>query len=133
MNLTWSCKWIICKRITEHTCWSVRMQLTCHIKFCTCDGITPKYWCVGARATAIAHHSLTGLLIVNCFGIGGITVECFMLIGHLVYASWNYLKYNTIMYLTMITAAATLPHASALWHAEFGIYTSKYLPGISPR
>ena len=64
------------------------MQLTCHVKFeRAMVAHLNKYWCVGARATAIAHHSLTGLLIVNCFGIGGITVECFMLIGHLVYAS----------------------------------------------
>ena len=37
MNRKWSCKWIICKQITEHTCWSVAMQLTYHIKFCPCD------------------------------------------------------------------------------------------------
>ena len=36
LSLSWSCKWIICKRITKHTCWSVGMWLTHHIKFCTC-------------------------------------------------------------------------------------------------
>ena len=29
-NSTWSCKWIICKRITEHTCWRVGLLLTHH-------------------------------------------------------------------------------------------------------
>ena len=41
-NLTWSCKWIICKRITEDTCWSVGVQLTCHTGLCghmECDGM----------------------------------------------------------------------------------------------
>lgn len=57
---------------------------------------------------------------------------CFILIGQLVYVPWNYLKYNTTMYSTMITEAATLPDASPIWHAEFGIYTSKYLAGVSP-
>ena len=42
LNVTWSCKWIICKMITGHTCWSLDMQLTCHIKFCTCNNSTPK-------------------------------------------------------------------------------------------
>ena len=37
MNLVWSCKWIICKRITAHTCWGVCVLLTHHIKFCMCD------------------------------------------------------------------------------------------------
>ena len=47
--LTWSCKWIICKRIPERTCWSVGMWLTHNIKFCTCDKSMPKYTlaCVG--------------------------------------------------------------------------------------
>ena len=42
LNVTWICKWIICKMITGHTCWSLDMQLTCHIKFCTCNNSTPK-------------------------------------------------------------------------------------------
>ena len=42
LNLIWSCKWIVWKRITEHTCWSVGVLLTRHIKFCTCDHSTPK-------------------------------------------------------------------------------------------
>ena len=28
LNLMWSCKWIICKRITEHSCWRVGLLLT---------------------------------------------------------------------------------------------------------
>ena len=28
LNLTWRCKWIICKRITEHICWRVGLLLT---------------------------------------------------------------------------------------------------------
>ena len=43
LNSLSSCKWIICKGITEHSCWSVGMQLTCHIKFCMCDDSMPKY------------------------------------------------------------------------------------------
>ena len=39
LNLTWSCKWIICKRMTEHTCWSADVQLTHRIKFCMCDRV----------------------------------------------------------------------------------------------
>ena len=51
LNLTWSCKWIIGKKITEHTCWSVGVQSTCHIKFCMCDDSMPKQIlvCVGTR------------------------------------------------------------------------------------
>ena len=37
LNLIWSCLWIICKRLTKHTCWSIGMLLTCHIKFCMCN------------------------------------------------------------------------------------------------
>ena len=37
-NLIWSYKWIICKKITEHTCWSVGVLL----KFCTCNDSTFK-------------------------------------------------------------------------------------------
>ena len=49
-NLIWSCKWITCKRITEHICWSVGTQLTCYINFCMCEDGTPKQLlaCVGA-------------------------------------------------------------------------------------
>ena len=36
LNSTWSWKWIICRRITEYTCWSVGVQLTHHVMFCTC-------------------------------------------------------------------------------------------------
>ena len=42
LNLTWSCKWIIWKRITEYFCWSVHLQLTYHIKICPCDDSMPK-------------------------------------------------------------------------------------------
>ena len=42
LKFTWSWKQIICKRITEHTCWSVGVKLTCHIKFCMCINSTPK-------------------------------------------------------------------------------------------
>ena len=42
LNSIWSCKWIIWKRITEHTCWSVGVLLTCHIKFYTCNNSMPK-------------------------------------------------------------------------------------------
>ena len=50
LNLIWSCKSVICKRITEYTCWSVGVRLTHHIEFCTCNDITPKeiLACVGA-------------------------------------------------------------------------------------
>ena len=41
LYLPWSCKWIIYKRITEHTCWSIGMELTRHIKFCMCDNSMP--------------------------------------------------------------------------------------------
>ena len=42
LNLTWSCKWIICKMITEQTCWSVGVWLTSHMKFYTCNNSRPK-------------------------------------------------------------------------------------------
>ena len=42
LKLMWHCKLIICKRITEHTCWSVGMLLSDYIKFCTCDSSMPK-------------------------------------------------------------------------------------------
>ena len=42
LNLTWSYKWIICKKITEDTCWKVGVRLTRHIKFYTCDDNTSK-------------------------------------------------------------------------------------------
>ena len=49
LNLIWSCKRIIWKRITEHFCWSVGVLVTRHIKFCMCDHGTPKQIlaCVG--------------------------------------------------------------------------------------
>ena len=37
LNLIWSCKWIIWKRITEHTWWSIGVLLTGHIRFCMCN------------------------------------------------------------------------------------------------
>ena len=40
--LIWTCKWIICKRMTKHTCWSVGVLLTCHRKLCKCDNGTRK-------------------------------------------------------------------------------------------
>ena len=40
-NSRWSCKLIICKRITEHTYWSVDVWLTCHIKFYMCCDCMP--------------------------------------------------------------------------------------------
>ena len=43
--LTWSCKWIIYNTITGHTCWSVGMWLTCHIKFCTCNKSITEHTC----------------------------------------------------------------------------------------
>ena len=42
LKLTRSWKWIICKRITEHTCWSVAVQSTRHIKFFMCNNSMPK-------------------------------------------------------------------------------------------
>ena len=42
VNLTWRCKWIIFKKITELTCWSGGMWLTCSIKFCMCKNSTLK-------------------------------------------------------------------------------------------
>ena len=42
LNLTWSCKLLICKRITEYICWGVGVQLTHHIKVCTRNISTPK-------------------------------------------------------------------------------------------
>ena len=42
LNLIWSSKWIICKRITKHTCPSVGVLLTCHIKICKYDNSMPK-------------------------------------------------------------------------------------------
>ena len=41
-HLTWSYKWINCKRISEHTCWIVDVRLARHIKFCTCNDSTLK-------------------------------------------------------------------------------------------
>ena len=41
-NPTWSCWWIICKRITEHTSWIVVVKLTRHIRFYACDNSMPK-------------------------------------------------------------------------------------------
>ena len=42
LNLIWSCKLIICKIITEHTCWSFSMLLTHHIKIFRRDNSMPK-------------------------------------------------------------------------------------------
>ena len=44
LNLTWSCKWIICKRITENACWSVGVWLACCIKSYICDKINTGMW-----------------------------------------------------------------------------------------
>ena len=62
LNLTWNCKWIICKRITEHTCWSVGVRLTHHINFASATiAHLNKYWHGWACVNVIACHSLTGL------------------------------------------------------------------------
>ena len=31
LKLIWSCKWIIWKRITEHTCWSIAINWSCKV------------------------------------------------------------------------------------------------------
>ena len=43
LNFMWSCKWIICKRISEHTSSSVGSLLTHHIKFCRCNNSMPTH------------------------------------------------------------------------------------------
>ena len=75
LNITWSCKLIICKRITEYTWWSVSMLLTRHIKFCKCDDSTSKQImaCVGAcecdRMPFIdrPEHAKNGGYFINLF------------------------------------------------------------------
>ena len=53
INLIWSCKLIICYRITQHPCWRVGMQLFA----CATIACLNKYWCVWVRASVVTCHS----------------------------------------------------------------------------
>ena len=73
LNLTWTYKWIICKKISEHPCWSVDVKLTRHIKFCTCNDsrlVNPLCSCTGIAelGTNIVNYltkSITEWVILN--------------------------------------------------------------------
>ena len=97
LNLIWSCKWIICKRIIEHTYWSAGMLLICHRKFCMCDDTMPKQiLALWAFASAIASHSLTGLFFVKCHEKWGENVTLFLNPSSFVMLSTSWVFLNKI-------------------------------------
>ena len=62
LSLKWSCKWIICKRITQLSCWSVGV---CWLSFAHTTIARPnKYGRVWTSSSVIARHSLTDLCII---------------------------------------------------------------------
>ena len=60
---SWSCKWIICKRITEDTylkCWCA-INLSYNVFAHVTIACLSKYWRVRVHTSVIAGHSLAGL------------------------------------------------------------------------